>query len=308
MRRCCRRRTPQARRLLADRFGLPHWQIATTATDANRFALRLARAVTGRNRILVFNGCYHGAVDETFIRLEKGQPVLRPGRGRASSRSHATDRVVEFNDVDALEAALSHQDVACVIAEPVMTNSAMVLPSAGFHDALRDLTRQAGTLLLVDETHTISTGPGGYTRKHGLMPDLFVCGKPIAGGIPASVWGFTDAVAKRFDQVRRKNPGFSGMGTTLSANPLQLAAMRANLTEVMTQDAYAHMEKLAAELDEGLSKAIDAARLPWHVARIGARVEFVFSPAVSATGRRPKRRICLPSSGLFISDSSIAAS
>jgi glutamate-1-semialdehyde 2,1-aminomutase len=263
--------------LLRERFGLPHWQVATTATDANRFALRVARAVTRRPKILVFNGCYHGTVDETFMRLAGGKPVLRPGvLGQAVDLAETT-RIVEFNDLAALQLALAHGDVACVITEPVLTNSAMVLPEPGFHDGLRRLTRAAGTLLLIDETHTISTGPGGYTGRYGLEPDLFVCGKPIAGGIPASVWGFTEAVAEALDSARQASPGFSGMGTTLSANPLALAAMRATLSEVMTDEAYEHMLRLAGVLEAGLRGVVSAAGLPWHVVRVGARVEFVFS-------------------------------
>jgi glutamate-1-semialdehyde 2,1-aminomutase len=272
-------------RLLVERFGLPHWQIATTATDANRFALRVARAVTGRPRILVFNGCYHGTVDETFVRLADGRAIQRPGLlGQAADPTQLA-RVVEFNDVDALRAALSHGDVACVIAEPVMTNSCMVLPDPGFHAELRRLTRDTGTLLLIDETHTISTGPGGYTRAHGLEPDLFVLGKPVAGGVPASVWGFTDDVAQRLDAVRAATtPGHSGMGTTLSANALQLAAMRATLEHVMTPAAYAHMDRLAGMLADGLSQGIAAHRLPWHVTRVGARVEFICAPGPLRNG------------------------
>jgi glutamate-1-semialdehyde 2,1-aminomutase len=266
-------------RLLRERFGLPHWQIATTATDANRFALRVARAVTGRPKILVFNGCYHGTVDETFVRLIDGKPVNRPGLlGQVSDLTQLA-RVVEFNDLAALEEALSHRDVACVIAEPVMTNSCMVLPDAGFHAELRRLTRRTGTLLLIDETHTISTGPGGYTRAHGLEPDLFVLGKPIAGGVPASVWGFSEAVARKLTEVRAESaPGHSGMGTTLSANALSLAAMRATLEHVMTPEAYAHMDALAGTLADGLRRVIEAHGLPWHVVRVGARVEFICAP------------------------------
>jgi glutamate-1-semialdehyde 2,1-aminomutase len=272
-------------RLLVERFGLPHWQVATTATDANRFALRVARAVTGRPKILVFNGCYHGTVDETFVRLVAGRAVNRPGLlGQAIDLTQCA-RVVEFNDVEALRAALSHRDVACVITEPVMTNSCMVLPEPGFHAALRRLTRETETLLLVDETHTISTGPGGYTRTHGLEPDLFVLGKPVAGGVPASVWGFTEETARRLDAVRaRTPPGHSGMGTTLSANALALAAMRATLEHVMTAAAYAHMEMLAARLATGLQAVIDARRLPWHVVRVGARIEFVCAPGPLRNG------------------------
>jgi glutamate-1-semialdehyde 2,1-aminomutase len=272
-------------RLLAERFGLPHWQVATTATDANRFALRVARAVTGRPRILVFNGCYHGTVDETFVRLIDGRAVNRPGLlGQVADLTQLA-RVVEFNDVAALKAALAHGDVACVIAEPVMTNSCMVLPEPGFHAELRRLTREAGTLLLIDETHTISTGPGGYTRAHGLEPDLFVLGKPVAGGVPASVWGFTDDVARRLTEVRSQTPpGHSGMGTTLSANALSLAALRAALEHVMTPAAYAHMEALAERLAEGLQHVVDTYGLPWHVVRVGARVEFICAPGTLRNG------------------------
>ena len=272
-------------RLLAERFGLPHWQVATTATDANRFALRVARAVTGRSKILVFNGCYHGTVDETFVRLVDGRAVNRPGLlGQAADLTQLA-RVVEFNDLPALEAALAHGDVACVIAEPVMTNSCMVLPDPGFHAELRRLTRAAGTLLLIDETHTISTGPGGYTRALGLEPDLFVLGKPVAGGVPASVWGFTDEVARRLNAVRDQTPpGHSGMGTTLSANALSLAAMRATLERVMTVEAYAHMEALAARLATGLQLVVTTYGVPWHVVRVGARVEFICAPGPLRNG------------------------
>lgn len=272
-------------RLLGSRFGLPLWQIATTATDANRFALRVARAVTGRDRILVFNGCYHGAVDETMVRLKDGRPVNRPGLAGEFRDLTARTRIVEFNDVPALEQALAHGDVACVIAEPVMTNSCMVLPDPGFHAALRDATRRHGTLLLIDETHTISTGPGGYTRAHGLEPDLFVLGKPVAGGVPASVWGMAADVAARWAAYQAtKEPGYSGMGTTLSANPLQFAAMRATLEEVMTDDAYARMGRLAARLERRLAAAVGRHGLPWHVARVGARVEFICAPGPLRNG------------------------
>ncbi|MER8394558.1 aspartate aminotransferase family protein [Mesorhizobium sp. M1340] len=271
--------------LLQQRFGLPFWQIATTATDANRFALRIARAVTGREKILVFNGCYHGSVDETMVRLIDGRPVNRPGlAGEFRDLTRAAD-VVEFNDLSALGAALRDRQIACVITEPVLTNSCMVLPEPGFHDGLRRLTRATGTLLLIDETHTISTGPGGYTRKFGLEPDLFVLGKPIAGGVPASVWGISEDVATRYAAFNRvKEPGYSGMGTTLSGNPLQFAAMRAALEEVMTDEAYGQMDHLARRLDAGLTAVIDRYRLPWHVSRVGARVEFICAPGPLRNG------------------------
>ena len=271
--------------LLKQTFGLPWWQIATTATDANRFALRVARAVTGRPKILVFNGCYHGSVDETMVRLVDGQPVNRPGLAGEFRDLTQFAKVVEFNDLPALEAALAERDVACVITEPVLTNSCMVLADPGYHDGLRRLTRAAGTLLLIDETHTISTGLGGYTRTHGLHPDLFVLGKPVAGGVPASVWGMSEDVASRYAAYERsKTPGYSGMGTTLSANPLQFAAMRATLEHVMTEANYAHMERLAARLVEGLAAAIGRAKLPWHAVRVGARVEFICAPGPLRNG------------------------
>jgi len=271
--------------LLAERFGLPFWQIATTASDANRFALRMARAITGRPRILVFNGCYHGAVDETFVRLDHGRPANKKGLSGEFRDLTSATAVIEFNDIPALEAELAKGDIACVITEPVLTNCCMVLPDPGFHDALRALTRKAGTLLLIDETHTISTGPGGYTRRYDLDPDIFVLGKPVAGGVPASVWGMTAEVAARYDAyTRAKQPGYSGIGTTLSANPLQFAAMRATLGDVMTDANYAHMERLAATLETGLAKTIARHRLPWHVARVGARVEFICAPGPLRNG------------------------
>ena len=271
--------------LLTDTFGLPSWQIATTASDANRFALRAARAITGRPKILVFNGCYHGAVDETFVKLKDGRPANKPGLAGQFRDLTEDTVVIEFNDVQALETALAARDVACVIAEPVLTNSCMVLPEPGYHNALRRITRDTGTLLLIDETHTISTGLGGYTRVHRLEPDLFVLGKPIAGGVPASVWGMSAPVAQRWAAYNRTKPsGYSGIGTTLSANPLQFACMKATLTEVMTAKNYRHMERLADRLARGLSTAIEAAGLPWHVARVGARVEFICAPGPLRNG------------------------
>lgn len=271
--------------LLRRRFGLLHWQVATTATDANRFALRVARAITGRPKILVFNGCYHGTVDETFVRLIDGKPVHRPGLLGQHADLTQNTKVVEFNDLPALATALANRDVACVITEPVLTNSCMVLPDPGFHTELRRLTRASGTLLLIDETHTISTGPGGYSGVHGLEPDLFVLGKPVAGGLAASVWGFTDAVASALDRVRQATPpGHSGMGTTLSANALTMAAMRATLEHVMTDAAYVHMVHWAAVLADGLSSIIHTLSLPWHVMRVGARVEFICAPGPLRNG------------------------
>lgn len=270
---------PAVGRLLREIFGLHAWQVALTATDANRFALRVARAVSGRPRILVFNGCYHGTVEEAFVHLRDGEQRTRAGMLGQFRDITQDASVVEFNDLDALEQELARGDIACVITEPVLTNSAMVLPQPGFHQGLRRLTREAGTLLLIDETHTISSGFGGYTRVHGLEPDIWVCGKAIAGGVATAVWGMTGQVAERFaDALAAKEPGHSGMGTTLAGNALSLAALRANLEEVMTPANYARMEALAERLAGGLSSLIEQAGLPWYIARVGARIEFVFAP------------------------------
>ncbi|MCB1470023.1 MAG: aspartate aminotransferase family protein [Rhizobiaceae bacterium] len=271
--------------LLVEKFKLPFWQVATTATDANRFALRVARAVTGREKILVFNGSYHGSVDETMVRLKNGTPINRPGLAGEFRDLTQNTRIVEFNDLTALGEALSDRNVACVITEPVLTNCCMVLPDQGFHDGLRKLTHDTGTLLLIDETHTISTAVGGYAARHGLKPDLYVLGKPIAGGVPASIWGMTEDVAARYATYNAtKEPGYSGMGTTLSANPLQFAAMRAMLEEVMTEENYAYMEDLASRLETGIAHVIEDNNLPWHVARVGARVEFICAPGPLRNG------------------------
>jgi glutamate-1-semialdehyde 2,1-aminomutase len=224
-------------------------------------------------------------VDETMVRLQNGRAINRPGLAGEFRDLTRRTKIIEFNDIPALEAALADCDVACVITEAVLTNSCMVLPDPGFHAELRRLTREAGTLLLVDETHTISTGPGGYSGKYGLEPDLFVLGKPVAGGVPASVWGMSADIARRYAAYDAdKEPGYSGMGTTLSANPLQFAAMRATLEAVMTDKAYAHMDRLARRLDAGLTAVIDRFGLPWHVARVGARVEFICAPGPLRNG------------------------
>ena len=275
----------EAGSLLTQTFGDFRWQIATTATDANRFALRVARAVTGRPKVLVFNGCYHGTVDDTMVALDGGATVARPGLvGQVQDLTRGAV-AVEFNDLAAVGAALARGDVAAVLTQPVMTNSCMVLPDPGFHDGLRALTLAHGALLIIDETHTISTGHGGYTRVHGLQPDMFVVGKCVAGGMPTAVWGMTDAVAERFAAYNETRPaGHSGMGTTLSGNPMQFACLRATLAEVMTPAHYAHMEKGAARLAAGLAEGIARHAAPWHVVRVGARVEFICAPGPLRNG------------------------
>ncbi|HBO4317558.1 TPA: aspartate aminotransferase family protein [Pseudomonas aeruginosa] len=270
--------------LLAQRFGLPFWQVATTATDANRFVLRWARAITGRKVVLVFDGCYHGTVDDTLVRCRDGRTVHRSGLlGQAHDLTQFS-RAVPFNDLQALERALAGEDVAAVLCEPAMTNIGMVLPQPGFHQKLRELTRRHGTLLIIDETHTISTGPGGCTRAWKLEPDFITLGKPIAGGVPCSVYGCSAAMASAMQLARARaseqseGHGHSGMGTTLSANALAMRCMRANLEEVMTDTAYAHMLPLAARLAEGFRRIIHKHGLAWSVTELGARSEFQFCP------------------------------
>ena len=269
----------EAGRLLQATFGPFRWQIATTATDANRFAIRVARAITGRAKILVFNGCYHGTVDDAMVELSNGKTQNRQGLMGQVADLTLGATCVEFNDLAAVEAALATGEIAAILTEPVMTNSCMVLPAAGFHDGLRTLSRRYGALLIMDETHTISSGLGGYTRVHSLSPDIFVVGKCVAGGLPTAVWGLSDETAQRYEEANAaRAPGHSGMGTTLSANPLQFACLVANLSHVMTAKNYAHMEKLAERLAHGLTAVIDRKKAPWHVVRVGARVEFICTP------------------------------
>ncbi|KVM75997.1 aminotransferase [Burkholderia ubonensis] len=259
---------------------------------ARRFVLRWARAATGRSTIVVFNGCYHGTVDDVFVDLVDGRPVQRDSLLGQAYDLLANTRVVEFNDLGALEAALKDGDVACVLAEPAMTNIGMVLPDPGFWDEARALTRRYGTLLVIDETHTISSGPGGYAVAHGLDPDVLVVGKPIAGGVPCAVYGFSAAFAERAKQAKlNAPPGHSGIGTTLTANMLAMHAMRATLNEVATDAAYAHMFELAARLASGLEQAIAKHGLPWCVTRIGARTEFQFAPTPPRNGTIAGRQL-----------------
>lgn len=275
----------EAGRLLTERFGRFRWQIATTATDANRFALRVARAVTGRPKVLVFNGCYHGTVDDTMVALVDGRTVARPGLVGQAADLTQTAVAVEFNDLAAVEAALKTGEIAAVLTEPVMTNSCMVLPRGDFLAGLRNLTRAHGALLIIDETHTISSGLGGYTAVHGLDPDILVVGKCVAGGMPTAVWGLRPELADRLAVYHTtRPPGHSGMGTTLSANPMQFVCLRATLGEVMTARAYAHMEKGAERLARGLGRVIRDHGAPWHVVRVGARVEFICAPAPLKNG------------------------
>ena len=270
---------------LQKRFALPYWQFALTATDANRFTIRIARHITGRPKILVFNWCYHGTVDETFITLKDGVAKARRGNIGPPVDPSVTTSVVEFNDPAALEAALKTGDVACVLAEPALTNVGIVLPDPGFHAALRELTRRHGTLLIIDETHTICAGPGGYTRAENLEPDCLVIGKPIAGGVPGAAYGFTADVAQRIvGRLELEDCDTGGIGGTLAGNALSLAAMRATLQKVLTQDAFDRMIPMAERWTAGVAKAIGDFELPWNVTRLGCRAEYLFAPQAPHNG------------------------
>jgi glutamate-1-semialdehyde 2,1-aminomutase len=271
---------------LTRRFGLSRWQFALTATDANRFSIRLARELTGRPKILVFNWCYHGTVDETFASLDDGSVVSREGNVGPPVPLDETTRVVEWNDVDALERELRSSEVACVLAEPALTNIGIVLPEPGFHDALRELTRETETLLIIDETHTLCAGLGGYTAAYGLEPDLLTVGKAIAGGIPAAAYGFSQDVAERLEALlpRDERADIGGIGGTVAANVLSLAAMRATLSDVLTEAAFERMIDLGGRFERGVADAIDRHGLPWHVTRLGCRVEYLFSSERPRTG------------------------
>jgi glutamate-1-semialdehyde 2,1-aminomutase len=278
-------KTAEVGALLAARFHHPHWQLTTTASEANRAVIRWARGITGRDKVLVFNGCYHGAVDDVFVDLRGGVPETRRSLvGQVwDVREHSI--AIEFNDGRALEAALERGDVACVLAEPVMTNCGMVLPRPGYLALMREVTARTGTLLIWDETHTISSGPAGHSGSFGPGGDMFVIGKSIGGGVPCAAFGFSDAVARRMEEHRATlPPGHSGIGTTLSANALAIAAMHAMLDDVMSPAAYAHMTGLAQQLAGRIEDIIERHGLPWSVASVGARVEFICAPRLPANG------------------------
>lgn len=275
--------------MLSAMFGLPVWQVTTTASEANRAVIRWCRGITGRKKILVFNGCYHGAVDDVFVDLRAHasgrEPQMRASLIGQVHNILPTTSVIEFNDVEALERELKKGDIACVLAEPVMTNVGMVRDAPGYLELLRGLCSQTGTLLVFDETHTISSGYGGHSRTHGPQPDIMVIGKSIGGGVPCAVYGFSDEVAARMAKLNASRPaGHSGIGTTLSANALAITAMHAMLGQVITHDAYHHMLERARQLVKGLEEIILRLHLPWHVVNVGARVEFVCSERPATNG------------------------
>lgn len=265
---------------LTRRFGLERWQLAMTATDANRFVLRFARHLTGRSKVCVMDWCYHGTVDETLVILdEHGRTVSRPGAIGPQVDPSVTTVAVPFNDLAALEQVLATGDIACVLMEPALTNIGIVLPEPGYLDGVREVTRRHGVLWIIDETHTICVGPGGATQAWGLEPDLFVIGKPIAGGIPAAAYAMTAEVAAALeDQMFGHDIDVSGVGGTLTGSALAVAAIRATLATSLRAEDFAVAEPLAAAWTRGVADIIEDHALPWHVQQLGTRAEYWFCP------------------------------
>jgi glutamate-1-semialdehyde 2,1-aminomutase len=270
---------------LSRRFGPLRWQFTLTATDANRFAIRIARHLTGRPKVLVFNYCYHGTVDESFATIEGGEVRARTGNVGAPVALAETTRVVEFNDLAGLERELAAGDVACVLAEPALTNIGIVLPDDGFHAGLRELSAAAGTLLIVDETHTLSAGPGGCTRRWQLEPDMVTLGKAIGGGVPIGAFGMDPELGERVlaaSDADLEDTG--GVGGTLAGNALSLAAARATLSEVLGDAVWERTEPLATRFAEGVRGALGRHGVEWHVVQLGCRAEYRFSPEPPRNG------------------------
>ena len=273
---------------LAARFNLPFWQFTVSATDANRHVIRYARLITGRKKIIVIDRCYHGSVDESFATLdETGATVARKGNIGAPVDLNLTTRVVAFNDLPAMKIALSNNDVAAILMEPAMTNVGIVLPEVGYLQGVEALAKEFGSLLIIDETHTISVGPGGMTGELGLRPDFLTIGKAIGGGFPTGAFGMTQSVAdsiKKLVELEVIDTG--GVGGTLAANALSLAAMRATLSKVLTKENFDRMIKLGDRWADGVEKTIQKYKLPWTVNRLGARAEYMFSSTAPKTGRQ----------------------
>jgi glutamate-1-semialdehyde 2,1-aminomutase len=271
---------------LARRFGVPYWQFSLTATDANRWMIRMCRHVTRRDRIAVFSWCYHGSVDESFVTLdEQGLARAREGLVGPPVDPTETTRVAEFNDVDSVRSALEHEDVACLLMEPALTNIGIVLPEPGFMDEVRRLCDEHGTLLVIDETHTLSAGPGGCTAAWGLRPDAVTLGKSIGGGVPIGAYGVTAELADRIaGQEDADYEDTGGVGGTLAGNALSLAAARATLGGVLTGEAFERMVRLRERFVAGVEAAIAEHGMPWAIVSLGARCEYRYAAEPPRTG------------------------
>lgn len=275
-----------AAELLAERFRVPNWQFTLSATDANRSLIRYARQVTGRAKIVVHDYCFHGSVDEAFATLDShGRVVERRGSIGAPVPPSHTTAVVPFNDVPALEAALTTGEIAAVLMEPALTNVGIVMPDAGYHEAVRELCTKYGAILIIDETHTFCAGPSGMIGTHGLKPDAVVVGKSIGGGLPAAAFGMSDELAARVRRsVSLEDIDVGGLGGTLAGNALSLAAIRSTLSDVLTADAFESMNARANQWAAGVNEAIDEFGAPWQVTQLGARAEYSFRPTEPSHG------------------------
>ncbi len=274
---------------LTRRFTMPLWSFTLSATDANRWAVRLARLATGRSKILVFGYCYHGSVDETFaVPGPDGTTVSRPGNVAPPVPLEMTTRAATWNDLASVERELAHGDVAAILTEPALTNIGIVLPEPGFLEGLRELATKHGALLMIDETHTFSAGWGGATRAWDLQPDIFVIGKSIGGGIPCGAYGISEEVARAVTRHTETGEAdiidVGGVGGTLAGNALSTAAMRATLAEVLTEEAFDHMLGLASAFTDGVQATLDEYDVPWSVSRLGARSEYRFARPAPRSG------------------------
>ena len=276
---------------LASRFGLPLWQFTVSATDANRHVIRYSRLITGKKKVIVIDRCYHGSVDETFATLDDyGNTITREGNIGAPVPLDVTTKVVEFNDLASMEEVLKEGDVAAILMEPAMTNVGIVLPDDGYLYAVGRLAQKYGAMWIIDETHTISVGPGGMTKELGLKPDFLTIGKAIGGGIPTGTFGMTHEVSQAIaKKTEREIIDTGGIGGTLAGNALSLAAMRATLTEVLTEQNYEKMIALGNRWCDGVEAAIKEFELPWHVNRLGARGEYLFQSHAPRTGGEAAR-------------------
>jgi len=264
---------------LSRRFGLPKWQFALSATDANRFALRFARAITGKPKVIVHDWCYHGTVDETLVVQLGDRTISRPGAIGPQVNPALTTRVVQFNDLDDLERAAAHGDIASMLIEPALTNIGIVLPEPGYLQGVREITRKHGIVLIIDETHTICAGPGGCTKEWGLEPDMFVIGKTIGGGTPVGAYGMSAEIAEKVETLHQ-NDGIdvSGVGGTLAGNALSMAAVRATLTHALLPEQFVHTKRMATSWTEGVKQAYERRGLAWSVQQLGSRAEYWFCP------------------------------
>jgi glutamate-1-semialdehyde 2,1-aminomutase len=265
---------------LSERFGLPKWQFAMTATDANRFVLRFARHLTKRPKIVVHDWCYHGTVDETLVVLDAdGRTVSRPGAIGPQVDPGLTTVAVPFNDLDAMEKALASGEIACVLMEPALTNIGIVLPDDGYVKGVRELTRKYNVLLIIDETHTICAGPGGCTREWSIDPDFVVIGKTIGGGIPVAAYGMSAAIASRLEALMVGHDlDVSGVGGTLTGSALAMSAMKATLSTSLLEKDFEQTIGLAKAWAHGVKDVCVEFDLDWHVQQLGCRAEYWFCP------------------------------